>query len=189
MLTESSLGFGLKPSTHGIQGSNHTSIDFPSPTKKQAPFKIRFLAFSIALQIRDAFLTGSFLSQLLLTLYLLHKLLMHRLSLLDATIQASLAIRAQLKSLDFLNLRPPHCLGRQSWSQAFHTRYLPFCFLRFHQNLLICASKFSQTFEGNSKVDIAYVDKACATDLIHVHLPAQERHLLLHPFNQASNLS
>ena len=107
-----SLGFGLKPSIQGIHGSIHTFIEHPSPTRKQAPFSITFFVFSMALQIKDAPLTGFLLNQSTLTLDLLHSIAMHKLSLLDATIHANFAIRALLKSLDFLKPNPSAPFGR-----------------------------------------------------------------------------
>ena len=80
-------------------------MDLPSPTKKQAPFMITSLALSMAYQICEAFLIGSLLSQLFLTLYLLLRAVMQRLSFPTATIQANLAIKALLKSLVCRNPR------------------------------------------------------------------------------------
>ena len=50
---------------------------------------------------------GSLYNQACFTLYLALKMSTHILSLLDATIQASLAIRAKLKSFAFLKPSPP----------------------------------------------------------------------------------
>ena len=107
-----SLGFVLKPSIRGIHGSIQTFIEHPSPTRKQAPFSITFFVFSMALQINVAHLTGFLLKQSTLTLYLLRSIAMHKLSLLDATIHTNFAIRAVLKSLDFLKPNPPAPFGR-----------------------------------------------------------------------------
>ena len=130
---ESSFGVGLNPTSQGIQGSTHTLMEAPFPTRYQAPFAIRGLVFSIAFQIGEAFLEGSLWSQFSLTLYLLLSKFIHKLSLFEAIIQASLAKRALLKYLLFLNPIPPIPLGRHSFSQANQAKYLPFGFFGFHQ--------------------------------------------------------
>lgn len=55
----SDLGLGMKPCSHGTHGSCQMLTNALSPTKKQAPLMIISLAFSIALQIGEAFLGGS----------------------------------------------------------------------------------------------------------------------------------
>ena len=98
---------------------------------------------SMAFQMEDAAFGGSLNSQSFRNLYLDLRISMHKLSLLDATIQASFARSALLESLAFLKPRSPLPFGRQSLSQAFQARNLPSVALGFHQNLLIAASKRS----------------------------------------------
>ena len=50
----STFGCGLKPSIYGTHGSVQTLIDFPSLSKKKAPFLMRFLVASIAFHVEDA---------------------------------------------------------------------------------------------------------------------------------------
>lgn len=106
----------------------------------------------MALQIGDAFVESSLLSQSYLTLYLLWNNLIYKLSLLDATTDASLAMRDFLISFAFLNPRPPALLRMHNLSQASKAGYLPFEFLGFHQNFLDKVSKLSQILVGMSKV-------------------------------------
>ena len=84
-----------------------------------------FFTPSIAFQIGDATFAGSLYNQSCLTLYLALKIIMHKLSLLEATIQASFAKSALLVSLALLKPRPPLPFGRQSLFQAFKVRNLP----------------------------------------------------------------
>ena len=72
----------------------------------------------MALQIGDAFVESSLLSQSYLTLYLLWNNLIYKLSLLDATTDASLAMRDFLISFAFLNPRPPALLRMHKFSQV-----------------------------------------------------------------------
>ena len=75
------------------------------------------LAFLMAFQIGVVDFGGSDLSQSCLTFYLAKRICMQRLSLLEATIQASFANRALFISLVFLNPRPLVDFGTQSLSQ------------------------------------------------------------------------
>ena len=52
----------MKHLIQGTQGSNQTSIDSPSPMRKQAPLLTTSLAFLIAFQVGDAYLDASALS-------------------------------------------------------------------------------------------------------------------------------
>ena len=115
------------------------------------------LTLSIAFQIGEANLDKSLQSQSCLTLYFALRIAMHKLSRLEATIQASFASNVLLVSLAFLKPRPPFPFGRQSLSQAFHARYLPFCFFGFHQKCLEAASRLSQILAGILKEDVTYV--------------------------------
>ncbi len=150
---------------------------------------ITSLALSMAYQICEAFLIGSLLSQLFLTLYLLQRAVMQRLSFPTATIQANLAIKALLKSLVCRNPRPPFFLTWHKWSHDFQAKYLLDSFFGFHQNLPVIESNFSLVLSGISKVDKVYVGRAWATDLIIVLRPAQDRHLLRQPNSLAFSLS
>ena len=89
----------------------------------------------MAFQTGEALLEGSLLSQSSLTLYLALRIDMHRLSLLDAIIQASLASKALFICFAFLNPKPPLVLGLQRLSQAVSARNLPLELFGFHQNL------------------------------------------------------
>ena len=84
-----------------------------------------FFTPPIAFQIGDVAFAGSLYNQSCLTLYLALKIIMHKLSLLEATIQASFAKSALSVSLAFLKPIPPLPFGRQSLSQAFKARNLP----------------------------------------------------------------
>ena len=82
-------------------------------------------------------------------------MLMHKLSLLDAVIHASLAKKALLTSLAFLKPRPPCFFGKQSLSQDRQARNLPTWFLGFHQNILVRELRLLQTLLGMLKEDMA----------------------------------
>ena len=71
---------------------------------------------------------------------------MHRLSLPEAIIQANLAIKALLKSLDFLKPRPPTHLGLQILSHDLHARNLPSFSFGFHQSLLVKHPAYHKLF-------------------------------------------
>ena len=79
----------------------------------------------MAFQIGDARFEASVRSQSFLTLYLALRIIIQRLSLLEATIQANLANKALLMFLAFLNPRPPSFIGRQRLSQDFQAMNLP----------------------------------------------------------------
>lgn len=98
---ETSLGIGLKPSKQRTQRSFQTLIFSPFPTIKQAHLTITFFPISMGLQIGEEFFGGLLDNQSLCTLYLLLNILMQILSLLDATIQDNLAIRAKLNICSF----------------------------------------------------------------------------------------
>lgn len=171
-LYSSTLGWGLKLAIHGTHWSIHISIDFPSPSKKHAPFSIRFLPASIALQVGQANLTGSSVIQLLLTLYLVRKTSMQKLCFPETTIHASLASNAELTSFAFLKPSPPCLLGRHNLSQAFHAINLLSLSLSSHQNLLESVSSLPQFLAGTLNEDSVQLGMACATELIRGHLPA-----------------
>ena len=116
-------------------------------------------------------------------------MLIHRLSLLDAIIQANFSNKAEFKDFDFLKLNPPSLLGQHRLSQDFQVRNLPSCLFGFHQNLLARPSVLSHTLFGIEKEDIVYIGIESATKFINVLLPAYERHLLLHPESFVAILS
>jgi hypothetical protein len=101
----SSLGFGLKFSSHGTHGSSQTLTDCHHKLQKHAPLITKFLALSTPLQVEEVCLLGSCLCQSFLTLYLLLNNFIQKLSLFVAFIQASFARRATLKSLLLLKPR------------------------------------------------------------------------------------
>ena len=112
------------------------------------------LDFSIAFQIGDACFDESDLSQSSLTLYFDLRMDMHKLSLLETTIQPSFAKRELLMCLAFLNLMPPSLVGQHRLSNAFQAKNMPSCCFGFHQNLLVMESSLSQTLLGMLKVDM-----------------------------------
>lgn len=179
----------MKPLIQGTQGSNHTSTNSSSPIMKHAPFRTTSLVFSIAFQMRDAFLAASVLNQSSFTLYFTLRILIQRLSLLDAIIHANFASKAEFMNLDFLNPKPPSLLGQYKLSQDFQARNLPSCLFGFHENLLIRPSILLHTLFGIKKEDIVEISIDSATEFIKALLPAHERHLLLHPDSYASILS
>ena len=124
---ETSLGIGLKPSKQRTQRSFQTLIFSPFPTIKQAPLTIRFFPFSMALQIGEEIFGGFLDNQSLRTLYLLLNIHIQILSVLDATIQDNLAIRAKLKFLFFLNPNPQSFFGRHNLSRDFKAKNVPLC--------------------------------------------------------------
>ena len=95
------------------------STDSPSPMMKQAPFQTTSLAFSIAFQIGEACLAAFDLSQSSFTLYFALRILIQRLSLLVAIIQADLVNKAEFMALDFLKPKPPSLLSQYRLSQSF----------------------------------------------------------------------
>ena len=136
-----------------------------------------------------AFFWGSSLSQLSVTLYLLLKALKQGLSFFDAINQVNFAIKVSLNFFAFRNPNPPWALGLHRWSHDFQVQNLPLSFLGHHQNLRVVASSLSHTIVGTSKVQKVYVGIACITDLMRVWRLAQDKLLLLHPFNRASSFS
>ena len=149
-----SFGVGMKPFNQGTHRSSHTSTNFPSPIMKQAPFRTTPLAFSIAFQTGEACLAASKLSHSSFTLYFALRILIQRLSLLVAIIQANFASKAEFMVFDILNPKPPSLLGQHKLSQSFHARNLPSRLFGFHQNLLVRASILLHTLFGIKKEDI-----------------------------------
>lgn len=147
-------------------------MDFPLPTRKQAPLLISHFNLSMAFQVWEAYFSGSFLSQSSVTLYLHLRASMQGLALLDTTIHVSFASIASLRFFAFRNPKPPWHLGLQRWSQDFQARSLPFSFFGFHQKGLMVESSLSHTIVKTSKVENVYVGRAWATDMMRVLRPA-----------------
>jgi hypothetical protein len=176
----------LKEGRSGIHGSLQTKILTPELTILQAPLDRIFLTLSTPLQEKEAARAGLEFNHWLSTWYLALNTLTQKLSLLDSTHHANLAIIASLKRLKDRNPRPPSKMGLH---KLLHTKgvknRLPSCF-GLHQNFLISASISSFNFLGNFSVDMAYIRVDKATNLIRVARPIQERLLLFHPLIRAS---
>lgn len=147
------LGLGLNSSIHGTHGpAKHQYSYLPQLYSKHLLTIICF-KFSMALQIGEANLVGSFLGLSLLTLHLLFRIFIHMFSLLEfrSNHPSQLYCQSIIGNFAFffffLKPRPPFFLGRHSLSQGFQARYCPFPFFEFHQNLLVMLSSLSQIVE------------------------------------------
>ncbi len=84
----------------------------------------RGLALSNLLQEKDVDFIGPSANQLAPTLYLALSTLTQKLSWLERTHQANLAINASLKLLKSLNPKPPTLRGLQRSAQAIGVKYV-----------------------------------------------------------------
>lgn len=83
-----SFGFGINWGRSRIHGSFHILIEFPLPTKIQAPRDMIYLVPAILLQIGEELLEIWWVNQLPLTLYLARSRFMHGQSFSDSVRQA-----------------------------------------------------------------------------------------------------